>query len=372
MPSTSGSATSSTITSGVRSATRCIASARAARLLDFDVDDLERRPQEHAELRVVVDDEQADAAPQPAGRSLLGRRDERDGGTGSDLVFGLVDGDTVPAGPFRGVERLVGVGEERVLVRAVGERRDADGDGGQRLGPVERVDSLSEPLGCACRGVAVAAHYDGELVATDAEHFLSGTRLPLEDAGDGDEHAVAYGVSLRVVDLLELVEIDEREGDGSLPARGLLDERLEVLVEGTSVAEVGEGVSPSLCLALRELAPAREIAGRDVGERADEIVVEVELDVRGHDDEQYAEALAVGKQGHGGGGAARHAVRPVELDQLAAAGSRGSRLAVGAPNDARRLARPRIGLRVERRPGHPHRARAPARTRGRPRRGRRR
>ena len=179
-------------------------------------------------------------------------------------------------------------------------------------------------------------------------------------------------MSLRVVDLLELVEIDEHEGDGGLPARSLLDERLEMLVERTAVAEVGEGVSPRLCLALRELAPAREIAGGDVGERADEIVVEVELDVRGHDDEQHAEALAVGEQRHGGGGAARHAVRPVELDQLAAAGSSGSRLSVGAPNDARRLARPRVGLRVRpsARPSPP--SRAPAPTRGRRRRGRRR
>ena len=58
-------------------------------------------------------------------------------GAGSDLVFGLVDGDTVPAGALRGVERLVGVREQRVLVLAVvGERRDADGDGaGSASGP---------------------------------------------------------------------------------------------------------------------------------------------------------------------------------------------------------------------------------------------
>ena len=223
---------------------------------------------------------------------------------------------------------------------------------GQRLRPLERFDRLSEPLGRTCRGVGIAAHDDGELVAADAEDLFPGAGLVLEDARDGDEHPVADGVSPRVVDLLELVEIDEHECDGGLPARGLLDERLEVLVEGASVAQVREGVSSRLGLAVRELAPAREVAGGDVGERADEVVVEVELDVGGHDDEQHAEALAVGEQGHGRGGAARNAVRPIEVDQLAAARSRPSCLSVGAADDPRRLARPGVGLRVDVRAEH--------------------
>ena len=123
----------------------------------------------------------------------------------------------------------------------LGERRDADRDRGQRLRPIEGLDRLAEPLGSACGGIGVAAHDDGELVAADAEDLLAGARLRIEDAGEGDEHAVAEGVSLRVVDLLELVEIDEHEGNGRLPARGLLDERLEMLVEGTPVAQVVSG-----------------------------------------------------------------------------------------------------------------------------------
>ena len=50
----------------------------AAGLVDLDVDDLECRPQEHAEVGVVVDDEKADAARADAAhRSLLdGAMDE--------------------------------------------------------------------------------------------------------------------------------------------------------------------------------------------------------------------------------------------------------------------------------------------------------
>ena len=49
---------------------------------------------------MIVDDEEADAAPQPADRPLVGRAD-RDRGAGGNLVLGLVDGDAVPAGALR-------------------------------------------------------------------------------------------------------------------------------------------------------------------------------------------------------------------------------------------------------------------------------
>ena len=134
---------------------------------------------------MVVDDEDGYAArSRRTGRASAGGTSVTVG-RGAISFFGLVDGDTLLSGPLRGVERLVGVREQRVLLQAVvGERGNADRDGRQRIRSVERFDRLPESLGRACRGVGTAAHDDGELVAADAEDLFAGARLRTEDTGD--------------------------------------------------------------------------------------------------------------------------------------------------------------------------------------------
>ena len=157
---------------------------------------------------------------------------------------------------FAAVQRLVGVLEQRVLVSAVVRiGSDAGRQRGQLLRSFVVDHRLAETVGSPQAGVRVTAHHDGELVAADPEDLLAGARPRLEHAGDGDEHPVAGRVALRVVDLLELVEVDEHERDRRLPRRRLLEDRLEVLVERAAVAEERQRVATRLCLALRELAP---------------------------------------------------------------------------------------------------------------------
>ena len=63
MPSTSGRATSSTITSGRCASMRLLGLGGCSGLVHVDVDDLECRAKEHAEVRLVVDNEQPQRSP---------------------------------------------------------------------------------------------------------------------------------------------------------------------------------------------------------------------------------------------------------------------------------------------------------------------
>ena len=217
-----------------------------------------------------------------------------------------------------------------------------------RLRPLE-VDSIAWRNRSAARaaGVRITTHDDGELVAAYPEDFFPRARPVLEHARDGDEHPIADGVAA----FMSLISLNSSRststsatGASPLVACSRIDSRCS-----SNARRLRRCVSGSLRASAWLFASLRRLArspGGDVGERADEVVVEVELDVGGHDDQQHAEALAVGEQGHGSGGAARNAVRPIEVDQLAAARSRPSCLPVGAAYDPRRLARPGVGLRV--------------------------
>ena len=243
-----------------------------------------------------------------------------------------------------GVQRFVGVLDQRVLVGPVLRiGRDAGRQRRQLLRPLIVDHGLAEAVSSLVAGFLVAADDDGELVAAEPEHLLTGARSRLEHAGDGDEGMVAGRVAaFTVVDLPELVQVDEHERDRRLSRRRLLEDRLEMLVERAAVAEERQRVAARFGLAQRKLASAGEVTRGDVCKGTDEVAVELELDVRRHHDQQHAEALAVGEQRHGGGGATRDAVRAVELDQLAAGCRHRACVAERPADDARRSTRPRV------------------------------
>ena len=106
---------------------------------------------------------------------------------------------------------------------------------------------------------------DDELVAGEPAHDVAGPHCGLEALCEREEDLVAAGVPERVVDQLEVVEVDEEDREiGALLHR---DEQFafELVVEQGAVAEagervvVGEPVELGLC----------GLAVRDVGERAD-------------------------------------------------------------------------------------------------------
>jgi hypothetical protein len=59
-------------------------------------------------------------------------------------------------------------------------------------------------------GFDVLLEYD-ELVAAEARHKVFGTQHLAQPIGHGTQQFVARGVSQRIVDLLELIEIDEQQ-----------------------------------------------------------------------------------------------------------------------------------------------------------------
>ena len=83
-------------------------------------------------------------------------------------------------------------------------------------------------------------HHDRELVATHPVGPVAAAQRGGEEAAEAAERPIAGRVAPRVVDLLELVEVDEEQREGSLLSSDVLDQPVEVLVEGPMVAEPRE------------------------------------------------------------------------------------------------------------------------------------
>ena len=306
-------------------------------LLDVDVDDLEGRPQEHEQARVVVDEQDPKRARPGNGdfdrgrgllagrRTLLARGDDP---CGEDLVAPRILGL---------VERGVRAGEQ--LLFRLDPRRlgDTAGEGGQVSSPALEPSSLQDALARAHARFRGAREDDGELVAADSIHVLVCAHGPQEDACERCEHFVPGGVAAGVVDGLEAVHVEQRDSDGVVAV--LLEQPVELLVEGAAVGEAGEGIAPRLRERERESALLGERRRGEVGDRADELLVELELNARRHRNEQRAEAGPVSHQRNGQRVAAGDA-EPVELGKLVGVGRRGNGLRERAQGDARRAREP--------------------------------
>ena len=114
-----------------------------------------------------------------------------------------------------------------------------------------RRDGAKDALGGALRSSRVVGDHNRELVAAEPEDLLVRADRAQEDAGDGREHLVARRVAESVVDLLEVVDVEEHEGDV-----GRLDQCVDVLVEGATVREPGQRVAA--CLGEGQRRPALE------------------------------------------------------------------------------------------------------------------
>ena len=155
-------------------------------------------------------------------------------------------------------------------VRAV-HRNDADADP-----EVERAVAHVEPvlvhgppetLGRDARAVERdPVQQDGELVAAEARDLVVRAHERADEAGQLDEDLVAGGVPERVVDDLEVVEVEEEEGRRRPAARARHGAH-ERILEGAAVGEVRERVVES------EVADPLLVllAGRDVLLDRDEV-----------------------------------------------------------------------------------------------------
>ena len=256
------------------------------------------------------------------------------------------DPDLALAGALGLVHRDVGIAQQ--AGRAHARRRDGDADAGEHgdvvAGDRHRVaEAVEQSLGDVDRAVDAAAvlEQDRELVAAEAGGGVAGAGGAADAIGDGLQQLVADGVAERVVDRLEVVEVDEQHDDrvglGTGDAQGVV----HAIEEQRPVGEPGELVVEGT---VAELAFEVALLG-DVAERGDDPVDRGATDEVGDDDRRLAE-LAVGVD-----------ERRLELDRAAVAeldqpfelADRALTLVLG--DDVEQMAAdPALGVVAERRP----------------------
>ena len=194
-----------------------------------------------ADDRLVVEDELAaldraahvDAERQPLGRGVLHR--------------GVEQPELVLAGLLRVIHRDVGraehVGRAGQAGRAVGDA-DAAADPDRPLGQDERRFERRQDAGGDDRGVLLVdvVEQDRELVAAEPAGRVLGADRGEQALGDHRQDRVRLDVAERVVDGLEVVEVDEQDGRAPgvppPPAEGVL----EAIDEQGPVRQVGQRI----------------------------------------------------------------------------------------------------------------------------------
>ena len=168
----------------------------------------------------------------------------------------------------RVAEELIGLGSRVVLVDRSGGDRDPDA-GGERDRSLPELEGRGQrgkdPLGDALRSRrGRILDEEGELVATEAAGTVLGTQNASQPAGDEPQEPIADRVAEPVVHILEIVEVDEQDGE---PVRGAgpPDERVrEAVDEEDAVRETGqrivEGLVPQLLLEILAVADVDEDA----------------------------------------------------------------------------------------------------------------
>ena len=133
-------------------------------------------------------------------------------------------------------------GPGRALMPAVNE---IEGFTSYPVGPLERRGQ--QPADGHVGAIDVGLRQqDRELVAADAEGAVRPAQLAGQRSGERDQAAVARAVAALVVDPLEVIEIDHREGQRRAVPSGDHPLALELLLEPTVVAEAGQRVAQGL------------------------------------------------------------------------------------------------------------------------------
>ena len=151
----------------------------------------------------------------------------------------------VPLAPVQGGVRLA---DELLAVRrGLRERGHADGDR-ERVRPVgdrpagERAAEDPPPDRHGIVQVAVGEH-ERELVAADPEPAVPSPHVAGQDPGGRDEQRVARRVPLRVVELLQVVDVDVQERERPVVRARDGDLLRQLLLERPVVAEAREPVA---------------------------------------------------------------------------------------------------------------------------------
>jgi hypothetical protein len=101
---------------------------------------------------------------------------------------------------------------------------------------------------------------DREFVSAQAREYLIAAHLPADLAGHPDQHRVAGAVAEGIVDVLEIVQVEEQQGDARIVALGVRDHARKLLVEPVAVIEAGQRIAlGQVDQLVRGLALARDV-----------------------------------------------------------------------------------------------------------------
>ena len=178
---------------------------------------------------------------------------------------------------FGFVHGHVGVAEERIDVCAGLREDNTDAGGNRNHAPVHRdgtpqgrVDAAHDRQHLASSGDPL--HQDCEFVTAHACHGIRRPQLFADALGDDLKQPIARLVAEAVVDGLEIVEIEEHDGDASCGVAHPNGHRVfQTIAKQRSIRQAGERIvqylMPKRCfelLALRNVAEHRLNGGRAV------------------------------------------------------------------------------------------------------------
>ena len=153
---------------------------------------------------------------------------------------------------FRLVHRRIGIAQERMRAVAIGRKhRNANADRGRNLPPLQRKrpakrgeDLVGNHL--RLRSLAQIGQHDDKLVAAETTHRVAGANARGEAVGRFDQKRVAGRMTEGIVDRLEIVEIDERQGHALFIPLGPGDRLVDAVQRQQSVGEARQVVETGL------------------------------------------------------------------------------------------------------------------------------
>ena len=167
-------------------------------------------------------------------------------------MLAVVAENAIAAGCFSGIQGLVGPAEQVVALEAAWRRGDPEADRKLTKFRARRAenglrDRRAGPLGGLAGFVQVCFRKDDrKLFTAIAGHQVHLAHLASQQFGYGTQHLVTRRVSVRVVELLELVDIGHDHGEGPTMAGELGKAAVQFVIECAAVGQERERVRMGL------------------------------------------------------------------------------------------------------------------------------
>ena len=177
----------------------------------------------------------------------------------------------------------------------IGEDADADrrrDDQFARAFDIQRTRQRPDDLlrnGLGVGDVAQAFDQQRELVATEARDDVALAHASAQAFAHRAQHEIAAAVTHRIVDVLEVVEIEEQHRDAGIAAARAIDRSDEPLYQQAAIRQSGQRVVVGEIAQILLVA----LAFGDVGHHADVVRAQAEMIVHGADFEPAEEFLPV-------------------------------------------------------------------------------